>query len=241
MKKIAIFLMCFSFLSVPKGQASEGKHYSIGNGGEYQTSFGSGEYDEDIPTYFDMLLDSPQTKALKKLRKSIKDNIDYVFTEIIPSQEKSEWRQTRKDVNKEVTLAEGVWAPVRSITETLSIKYEDLANNQNSRYKSLIEFVEYYRREMMADQKYKSSFTVIEQNKDSFLIEIEQFEKGASDQIKKNTQNRRIEKWSASGEWLVGLVYSNSLGGDQEKIAAWPDLKTTWMNRFSKLNFSNNN
>jgi len=243
MRKIIVSISLLIVLTgILDASSHGGKHYSFfgGGGGGYHTSYADSAdaEDEDNPNFLAKMLETDKQKAARETRISIKQNIACIFSEIIPKYENTLWVEKNKDISKNSSFGEVSWRSTDS-KESLTISYENVGNNHTTQYKTLSEYLDFYKKQKEQNDNQKVSFTILSQNQDSALVLIEHIERGTSDQLKKNTQVKIIEKWLTCGDWLIGVSYGNLLAGNPEKNEAWPELQKVWENRFAKIQFSN--
>lgn len=218
----------------------EGKNYSFGSGvGGYQSTIGGNgnekiEFTDENPSPITLMFESKNAKAKREQRIELQKNINSIFSEIVPKYEQTKWVQTEKFVDDE-GYAMAIWKPHTEKDQTLRIEYQELSNSLE---KNISELIQSNNKKMLSDETFSYTINEIEKTKDSAIFEVDEFKKGVSNTIKKNTQVKSLEKWIIYGNWLIKLSYNFFSAGNQEKNETWIELRNTWEIRFSKIHFS---
>jgi hypothetical protein len=240
-KYLAVLSITAILFGLQETRRIEAKTY-FGNGeGEKVSIWGNEtvEFDEDNPDAITSMFESKQAKADRELRISVKENIAHLFSEVVPNYETSQWKNKETKVDKNGKYGEASWTPYDSNDQTLEISFEEFSSNSQTKYKNIPELLDFYKKDFASSSRYKISFNILDQTANSALVEIERVERGASDQLKKNTEKRYLERCVVSDGWLIKLTYSLLSAGDPEKSESWNQLKNTWKDRFQNVQFSN--
>jgi hypothetical protein len=215
-----------------------GQHFGIGSGqGGYSSSFGGNseeKFDKDNPDFITSFLESKTAKENRELRKFVKQNIEHIYSEIVPKYEQSNWRKDSEDIDDNGKYGSYKWVPKGENDNSLRITYEEVSNKK---YKNISEFMDAYFNKLKSNDSYKYTIKLIKQTKDAIVVEIERFDRGVSDTIRKNTQIKIIEKWILNNNWTLKLSYMLIAKDDKEKNESWNKLKSTWEKRFSNIEF----
>lgn len=237
--KLAYMTAFFGLIGVLEAASYGGKSYSLGGGGGgYQTTFGgNGNYveDPDNPNELAQLLESKNTKARRLSRVAIKENIAYLYSQVIPKYEQNIWSESKNNVDTDGRFGEITWKHLAD--STFRIEYKNILVNGKPQYVNISDFVNSYKNELQSHGKFKYVFSEVKISSNSALIEFDEFERALCDQVKKNTQVKFIEKWILSGNWLIKISYSLCTSGDEEKNASWNELEKSWEERLSRIEF----
>jgi hypothetical protein len=218
----------------------EGKSYHFGPGrGEVTTVFGGdvAPFDEDNPDPLTVLLESQADKDKRELRKALKQNLEQIFSILVPEHEQSKWYKKGPTANREVTEVEAKWSPKSDGLDQLSIVISANDLDGKKKYKNIDEFFAEYEKKLTTPGQYKQSVKVIDKNNDLIILEITRYTLGVSDLIKKDTEIKTLEKWILSDNWLISCSYRFPTDGNEEKVKIWDLLKDTWTKRFANLHF----
>ena len=215
-----------------------GQHLRIGNGGGgYSTTFGGNSnevFDRDNPDLLTSFLESKTAKANREFRKFVKGNIELIYSAIVPEYEQSNWRKDGEDIYDNGKYGSYKWVSKGEKDHILRITYEEISHKK---YKNISDVKEEYLKELKSESSYKYAINIIEETKNSLVVEIERYERDVSDTLKKNTQMKFLEKWILNNGWHIRLAYWFNTRGEQEKNDSWNQLKSTWEERFSNISF----
>jgi hypothetical protein len=215
-----------------------GQHFRFGSGeGGYSSSFGGNSeevFDKDNPDFITSFLESKTAKENRELRKSVKQNIENIYSEIVPKYEKSNWTKYAEDIDDDGKYGCFRWFVKGEKEHSLRISYEEVSNKK---HKNISEAMDAYFNELKSDDSSKYTITLIKKTKNTMLVEIERFDRGANDTIKKNTQSKTIQKWILNNNWNIKLSYLLIARDDKEKNESLNQLKNTWEKRFSNVEF----
>jgi hypothetical protein len=221
------------------GKEYGGKSFGFKSGVSDNVSISGGGntnevFDRDNPDFITSFFESKTAKENRELRKFVKQNIEHIYSEIVPKYEQSNWRKDGEEVDNNGKYGWYRWIPKGEKDNSFSITYQEVSDKK---YKNISEALDAYFNKLKSNDSYKYTFNVIKQTKDAMVVEIERFERGVSDTLKKNTQIKIIEKWILNNNWNIKLSYLLMASDDKEKNDSWNNLKGTWEKRFSNVEF----
>lgn len=178
-------------------------------------------------------------------RSEMEEKVNSTFALITPKAEQNKWQLANDkvvlgDINE---YAEANWIPksdkLFDYSECVTIYFENMPNavarGAMKKYENMTQYIDKYKED--TDDDYKFDIKVLQINDKEAIVELHRYEKGVSGLVKKDPQAKRIERWIMSGDWLISLRYSIRPSKNEEKGLAWEQLKNTWLERFSNVQF----
>lgn len=216
-----------------------GEVFSKECGGGAFTLGGNGAsiYDEDNPDPIASFFEPKINKISRLKKKSLYENLNFIYGKIVPEYEKSAWIKNRSNISDYGTYGSYRWASKNDKDHILDITYEEISFKN---YKNINELIDVYNKKIHDNVKCKCSINILEQTPTSVVFEIDSIERDVSDTLKNNTQIKSIEKWLIYNDWVLNLSYSLRTKGDKEKNDLWNQLKNTWEKRFANIIFDGN-